>query len=137
MAKKKKSVKPKDKGDDLYVKMDPADAIEAKKDFLEVTASLIKLQMLGGKLKDMGKSEVKDTGKIKRELKSINILLGKVMEDMPKVKLPREHIEHPKKELPQIEAYQPGTKTKKAQPNKKTTLNQELLAIKQKLAKFS
>jgi len=126
---------------DVYVRIDPSDAIQAKKDLLEVTASLINMQMINEKVKQNGKIEVRQRAEAKAEVKSMSVVLNHLINELPKInvqKLTTHEIESredssmfdhrgsaPKQEA---KAKQAPAKPKKA------SLNDELLEIKRKLA---
>lgn len=123
---------------DAYVRIDSSDALESKKNLLEVSASIIRMQMLNEKIKKEGKSEVKQRNDAKSEIKSMNVLLGHLMAELPRLKVQKSTID-------ELEAAQDPTRHSRspkieakqkivipARP-KKTTLNDELLEIKRKL----
>lgn len=138
MGKKRKKVKPKQNNEsDVYVRLDPNDALEAKKESLEITASLIKLQIINNKIKNHGKREITDRNSAKRVVKGMSTIIGKIISEMPKIKTPKIHKEHHEKpqEMQVIQETPKKIKTKagKNKIKQKLTLNEELMAIKQKL----
>ena len=124
---------------DVYVKIDSSDAVQSKKDLLEVTASIINMQMLNEKIKKSGKAEIKQRAEAKAEIKSMNVLLNHLMAELPRLKVQ-------KSEINEIESVQDSSmspqqsrtgsriKTIISAKPKKATLNDELLEIKRKLA---
>lgn len=128
---------------DVYVRIDPSDAMQAKKDFLEVTASLINMQMINEKIKQNGKIEVKQRADAKAEIKSMSVVLNHLINELPKIKVQKSamheiesredssmfnhRVSAPKQEVKQ--------KSAPARP-KKASLNDELLEIKRKLAEL-
>ena len=150
--KKKKKVNHKHQRDeeDVYIRIDPDNSAETKKQLLEITASFIKIQMIYEKLKNFGKKEIAYRNAAKRDIKSINTLINQITTDMPKIKIPREITKIEEAELKgekelvlsamrtAEEAMRGGkkyetSKTATKKP-KKLTLNQELMEIKRKLA---
>ncbi len=135
MAKKRKK-QSQEKDEDIFVRLDPFDALEAKKELLEVTASLIKQQMLNSKVKEIGKRETRLRNNAKREIKSIGALLGRIITEMPKVKISNIDIRRAESMEPEAIKLKPS-KISKEDKVKHSSLNQELLDIKRKLANLS
>lgn len=124
---------------DVYVKIDFSEALEAKKQFLEMMASLINLQMTIGSVKELGKKEMRYRSNSKRETKSTIALIGKITEELPKVKAQKPEIKqeiHPMESLPAIMTPSKPAKDKKKKKEKpkRHTLGDELTDIKRKLA---
>lgn len=123
---------------DVYVRIDSSDALESRKNLLEVSASIIKMQMLNNQIKKEGKAEVKQRNDAKGEIKSMNILLSHLMAELPKVKVQRpvineiELVQDPMRHYNKTRAEAKLKVVAKTKP-KKATLNDELLEIKRKL----
>jgi len=128
---KKKQIKETDESD-VFIKLNSEDALQSKKDLLQMTASLINVEMVNEKIKDHGKKEVRYRSLAKRSLKSVNALLNKIITDMPKIeKIPKMGI----KEV-ELQTSAPKIKATPKEKAKRNSLNQELLDIQKKLAQL-
>jgi hypothetical protein len=135
------------KDEDVYVSMDYFDSIESKKEFLEVTASIINMQMIGEKIKSYTKKELADRSTLRRQVKSMISEISRAIEVMPKVdaskfeehhtvKKPKEEEVYlmPPKEEEKMEVKSPKQKAlKSTKPAERKSLNDELADIKKKI----
>lgn len=122
----------------VYIRLAHSDAVEAKKDFLEMTASVINMQLMAERLKKLGKEETSQRSCSKKQVKAMISEVNGIMEKMPKVKIER-HREHKEKEELReeqpIQKVVPAKKEKEPEIKKieRKTLNEELLDIKRKI----
>jgi len=133
----------------VYVRIGVDDAVESKKELLEITASIINMQMLNEKIKDYGKTEVRQMAGAKSDTRAMQLLVNRMTSDLPKVRA--EHVEHAahaevKAQVSQTEGKPVKEKMIKSKEKalalkvpktRKSALNQELLDIKRRLANLS
>ena len=118
---------------DVYVRLDSSSTHDAKKNILEMTESVIHMQMISEKLKKFQKEELAGRNGSKRQMKMMISEINQIMTKMPHIK-----IEKPKV-LKVEEANGEIAKTKgmKGSPVQKKvgrkSLNQELEDIKAKI----
>ena len=122
-------VKKNNRDSEVYVKLDSANAYEAKRNLLEATESMIRLQMIAEKLKKFHKEEISGRNDAKKQLKLMISEVNQIIEKMPKVKIGKPAVE-------KIEVHEEMKPMEKNVPKKvieKKTLNQELADIKRKI----
>ena len=113
---------------DVYVRLDSSSAHDAKRDILEMTESVISLQMISEKLKKLGKEEVAGRNASKKQIKMMVSEINEILTRLPKVKM-----EKPRAE--EIETVNVKEAKEILVPKKieKKTLNQELEDIKKRI----
>lgn len=125
---------------DVYVKIDSLEAAEAKKNLLEVTASIINMQMLSEKIKRESKTGVRQSSEIKGSIKSMNLLLNHLTAELPKLNFQKSTLKEIEEKIPgetfSSQKSNAGGRSKNlaVTRSKKNSLNEELLEIKRKLA---
>ena len=132
------------KEEDVYVSMDYFDSLESKKEFLEITASIINMQMIGEKIKKYTKEELSSRNALGKQVRSMISDVNKTIEGMPKVDASKfaEHVVHHRKPKEE-EMFMPPKQEEKMEvkfPKKKAvkkierkSLNDELAEIKKKI----
>ncbi|MBU2523168.1 MAG: hypothetical protein KKE23_02665 [Nanoarchaeota archaeon] len=115
---------------DVYVRLDSSSAHDAKRDLLEMTESVIHMQMISEKLKKFQKEELSGRDGSRKQLKMMTSEINQIMARMPKVKVEKTRAE----KVHEIKVE--SAKTKGVLVPKKVerkTLNQELEDIRMKI----
>lgn len=118
---------------DVYVRLDSSSAHDAKKDLLEMTESVINLQMISEKLKKLGKEEVAGRNNSKKQIRMMLSEINQLMTRLPKIKIEKpkvEKVEEIKVEPVRVKEVKEAQVPKKIE---KKTLNQELEDIKKRI----
>jgi len=135
---------------DVFIKFDPIESIECKKDLLEMTANGIASLIISERYKALREKEIKTRTFMKRNLNEIQNLISSLIEILPKArkeKMPAEEkamkeFEEAKGKVEKSEARAASKKpvkevkqkeARRVPRTKEEMLEQELLDIKRKL----
>jgi|GEM_PF-5257941 len=117
---------------EIYVRISPSDAVECKKNLLEITASIVNTQLISERFKELRKHEVIQKSSAKRALRIFSSSLNKISAELPKIKIPKPH---EKREF--IEEKEKLVPKPALAAIKKKTLSQELEEIRSKIKSLS
>jgi len=119
-------MKSKNENSDVYVRLDSANAHDAKKQILEMTESVIHLQIISEKMKKLHKEELTGRSFSRKQIKAMISEINQLMTKLPHVKAEKSKsmkevsIETVKSEVEEVSV-------------RKRTLNQELDDIRHKI----
>lgn len=113
---------------DVYVRLDSANAIEAKKNILEMAESVITMQMISEKVKRLNKTELAGRNASRKQLKMMISEINHMLNHLPKVKIEKSRAK---------EESTDESKEFSLKKIEKKTLNQELDDIKRRIQSLS
>jgi len=147
----KKDIEIDVESNDVFIKFEPIEAIEGKKELLEMTANSIASLIISERYKALREKEIKTRTVMKRNLNEIQNLISSLIEILPKgrkEKMPAEEkemeeFEEAKEKLEKTSEREARAKkafkearqkeVRKVPKTKEEMLEQELLDIKRKL----
>ena len=120
----------------IYVKLDPLDSIDIKRNFLEIEASLITAMIVVERFKEARRAKHEVFSRIKKDLKEISEGSARIIEILPK-EIKKKILKEKKAE---IETIKPKARieiipaaTERERLNRSAALEKELRDIKSKL----
>jgi len=117
---------------DMYVEIEPLDSIGLKRTLLEITASVINMQIIAERFKEKTRHEIKDRTAAKKHARDTINSINELIEKLPKVK---EMPASVKREIAEtLIGKEPVEKTEKP---KRDVFSRELEEIKRKIANLS
>ena len=79
----------------VYVRLEPEETLHSKREFLEITESIIKLMIISRKFKSLLNKESSSIGKWTKEAEKVSGEIGEIKTLLPKQDDGREEIERP------------------------------------------
>jgi len=115
---------------DVYVQLDSSSAHDAKRDILEMTESVINMQLISEKLKKLQKEELAERNISRKQIKTMVSEINQIVAKMPQVVIEKSKIDGINVGPMKVrEANEPAAYGKV----ERKTLNQELEDIKRKI----
>lgn len=115
--------------DKVYVGLDSYDSREAKRHLLEISAAIVKVQMINQKLIKISGEEIKKRKLLKGEINGMFSALNEISKIMPKVEIGRDA-----PDLSKIAMIESKTRHNMRGDRKKKSFVKELMDIRQKLS---
>jgi len=126
---------------DIFLRIDPMDSLETKKDLLEIHEALIETQIASEKFKQQRRNEMNKRQEIKTNSRETIQALNHMLNELPKeinIKIkeekPQPAVKIPRVK-PQVEIIKPK-KVEEIKPTKMSDLQRELDNIRSKLSEL-
>ena len=116
---------------DVYIKIEPFQAIELKRTLLEISASNVKMQMTADRFKEKSRDEIRERGLAKRHMREASEMIHNLVLKLPKVN----EIHHTIRKHSMDLVTSPGIKPLPIEPVRKDSpLMKELEDIRRKIS---